>query len=391
MILRTRRLAPVPIPPVARAALLLAALAAGGCSPPGPPRFAPNLEGRDPQTVARAQAEAIAEALIELFGTPDHPKVPDVADLDLNRLKRAAGPVYGDEDGTQHGLFRRHCARCHGISGSGAGPAAAMLNPYPRDFRRGWFKYTSTTGGAKPIDADLKRTLRDGAPGTAMPSFDRLPGHQIDALAEYVKYLGIRGETELYLFELVVDEDEDLPLDMDVVMEEGIDPVIRMWQEAPQTAISEKEALRHAPPVHAPELLAASIAKGRELYGRKESQCVKCHGPEGAGDGEEPELYDEWNKPKKGVTPEQTAELARLYTLPIQELRPRNFREGTFRGGSRPEDLYWRIHVGIKGTAMPAAGPAPGAKGILTPEEIWHVVHYVGRLAEGGRRKGKDE
>ena len=384
MILCTRRLPPVPAPPVARAALLFAMLASGGCSPTGPPQFALNLEGRDPQTVARAQAEAIAETLIKLFGTPNHPKVPDGADLDLNRLELAAGPVYGDEDGTQHGLFRRHCARCHGVSGSGAGPAAAMLSPYPRDFRRGWFKYTSTTGGAKPIDADLERTLRAGVPGTAMPSFAMLPERQIDALLEYVKYLSIRGETELFLFGLVVDEDEYLPLDMDVVMEDGVAPVTEMWKEAPETAISEKEALGHAPPVERPELLAASVAKGRELYVRKESQCVKCHGPEGDGEGEEPELYDEWNKPKKGVTPEQTAEVAWLFRLPHQELRPRNFREGTFRGGSRPVDVYWRIHVGIKGTAMPAAGPAPGAKGILTPEEIWHVVNYVRRLAEEG-------
>ena len=360
--------------------MLLAVLAIGGCSPSGPPQFALDLEGRDPQTVGRAQTEAITETLVELFGTPNHPKLPDGVDLDLDRLERAAGRVYDDEDGTQHGLFRRHCARCHGIAGSGAGPAAAMLSPYPRDFRRGWFKYTSTTGGGKPIDADLRRTLSAGVPATAMPSFDALREQQRDDLVEYVKYLSVRGETELCLFGLVVDEDEYLPLDMDMVMEEGVAPVARMWKEAPAEAISAQEARSDAPPVDTPELRAASIARGRELYGRKESQCVKCHGPQGAGDGEEPELYDEWNKPKKGVTPEQTAELARLYTLPIQELRPRNFREGTFRGGSRPVDLYWRIHVGIKGTAMPAAGPAPGAKGILTPEEIWDVVHYVQSL-----------
>jgi mono/diheme cytochrome c family protein len=382
MIAGARRFLPVPTLPAARAALLLAALAAGGCSDSGPPRFALNLEGRDPKTVSAAQAEAIDETLTKLFGTPEVPKVPEGVPLDPDLLKLAAGRVYTDEEGTQHGLYRQHCVRCHGISGSGAGPAAKVLDPYPRDFRRGWFKYTSTAGGAKPIDADLKRTLRAGVPSTAMPSFAVLSPHEIDALVEYVKYLSIRGETELTVVRLVVDEDEYLPLDMDLVMDEGVEPVALMWKEAPQAAISEEEALRHAPPVDTPELLAASIARGRELYLHKESQCVKCHGRDGSGEGEEPELYDEWNKPKKGVTPEQTAELARLFTLPLQELRPRNFREGTFRGGSRPVDLYWRIDVGIKGTAMPAAGPAPGAKGVLTPEEIWDVVHYVRSLAK---------
>ena len=38
-------------------------------------------------------------------------------------------------------LFAQHCAACHGISGDGAGPTAALLDPYPRDFRNGVFKY----------------------------------------------------------------------------------------------------------------------------------------------------------------------------------------------------------------------------------------------------------
>jgi hypothetical protein len=42
--------------------------------------------------------------------------------------------------------------------------------------------------------------------------------------------------------------------------------------------------------------------------------------------------------------------------------------------------LYYRIHAGIKGTPMPAAGPSLGVKGVLTPEEIWHVVNYIRSL-----------
>jgi len=123
------------------------------------------------------------------------------------------------------------------------------------------------------------------------------------------------------------------------------------------------------------------VAKGRELYLAKNSQCVKCHGERGDGKGEETEIYDDWNKRKKGVTPEQTAELARLFKLPILRLRARDFREGIFHGGAGPDDLYLRIDVGIKGTPMPAAGPAPGVEGALKPDEIWHVVNYVRSLA----------
>ena len=110
---------------------------------------------------------------------------------------------------------------------------------------------------------------------------------------------------------------------------------------------------------------------------------MRCHGPYGAGDGEEMEdIYDDWNKPKKGLTDEQTRQRAALFTLPLQRLRPRNFKEGVFRGGSRPEDLYLRIAVGIKGTPMPASGPGPNSSGVLTPEEIWTIVDFIRWQAE---------
>ena len=279
----------------------------------------------------------------------------------------------GPADAEGQGLFRRHCVRCHGISGDGAGGEAAALDPYPRDYRRGVFKYTSTFAGAKPVREDLRRTIFRGVPGTAMPSFDDLADNEIDALVEYVRYLAIRGEVELYLFQLVVDEDEYLPLDMRYVEEEGLVPVAELWKMAEEMVVVPPPE----PPVDTPERLAASIARGKELYASKNAQCVQCHGPEGNGEGEEEDLYDDWNKPKKGVTPERTRELAALYRLPLQELNPRNFREGIFQGGDRPIDLYWRIHVGIKGTPMPAAGPIPGAAGVYTPEEVWDVVHYI--------------
>ncbi len=91
--------------------------------------------------------------------------------------------------------------------------------------------------------------------------------------------------------------------------------------------------------------------------------------------------YDDWNKRKKGETPQQTAQLARRFTLPVQRIRPRSFKQGIFHGGGGPQDIYLRICVGIKGTPMPAAGPARSSTGTLTPEEIWSLVDYVRSLA----------
>jgi mono/diheme cytochrome c family protein len=182
----------------------------------------------------------------------------------------------------------------------------------------------------------------------------------------------------------VVDAD-DYPLDTSEVVEDGLLPVVDLWAEASTMAVQRAGAERKAPPIDTEQRLRASIDRGYQMFAGKNAQCIQCHGREGKGDGEQSELYDDWNKRKKGVGAEQTRRLAARFALPIQRLRPRNFTQGVFRGGQRPIDLYWRIHAGIKGTPMPAAGPAPGISGALTPEKIWDVVNYV-RSRAGSRR-----
>jgi len=389
-----RRFSPASIGSITRAVVVWATLAAAGCNLSESPGFRLNLEGPDREEVSLVETDAITETLGQLFGTPDNPMIPEGVGLDLGLLRMAAGPIGRFEDGrgwpdNQRGLYRQHCAVCHGISGDGAGPLASVFAPYPRDFRQGVFKYTSTypstLAGAKPTREDLERTLREGILTTGMPSFVELEPIEVASLIEYVKYLSIRGQTELFLIQSIVHEHVYLPLGADaleIVLEDGVQWAARSWA---LPGGNRKRYVVHPPempPVDAPNLLAVSIARGRDLYASERAQCVRCHGPKGAGDGEETELYDDWNKPKKGLTPKETKELARLFTLPIQRLRARDFRQGAFHGGSRPEDVYRRIHVGIKGTPMPAAGPMPGSAGALTPEEIWHVVNYIRSLAE---------
>ena len=319
-----------------------------GCGLNDPPQFELNLEGRDAARITAAQKASLAGALATLFGTPDEPRVPKGVHLDPALLKRAAGPVGNDALGNPRGLYRQHCVACHGICGSGAGPNASLLSPYPRDFRRGIFKYTSTSDGAKPTSDDLGRTLRRGIPGTAMPSFMQLADQDIDALVEYVKYLSIRGEAELYLLRLAVNRGQRLPLDLDQVKEDGVKPIDDAWQAPLRNPSLVVEP--PPPPFDTPEERLASIARGRRIFQSKEAQCVKCHRQEGRGDGEQKDLYDDWNK-------------------------------GIFRGGSRPIDLYRRICVGIKGTPMPAAGPGKAGKGALSPAQIWDLATYVRWLA----------
>ncbi len=374
--------------------------------------------------VTEDQKQQMANILLALFGTPDEPnafagneqlqnenETPLVRfGFDTDKLALAAGPSYVDDERTQHGLYRRHCAHCHGVTGDGKGPTAPFLNPYPRDYRQGKFKFKSTFGPAKPTHDDLKHTLIEGIPGTAMPSFKLLPDNEIEALVEYVKYLSVRGQTEIKLIEAVV-FDEEVPAIADVaggfplpVDDEGhIDPVelpapenivasaVFEWGVAPTKVIKpvtpELDFNDHA-------VLAASIDRGRQLFYSAKLKCSNCHGDAALGDGETTS-YSDWMKDIYApdaqkdmfIDPAREAEMLALGALRPRTIRPRNLRLGVFRGGRRPIDIYRRVFSGINGTPMPAQGHENGiagdavadadAGGALPRQQIWDVVNYV--------------
>ena len=375
------------------------ALAAVGCGRSPQAEFRLNMVEATKQRLSAEQERQVATVLLAMFGTPDDPTVLPETGLDEAKLRLAAGPVRSDIVGRKNGLYREHCVHCHGITGDGLGPTAAFLNPYPRDYRPGVFKFKSTERADKPTHADLVRILHNGIPGSSMPSFALLPPVQVEALAEYVKYLAMRGETELALMRAYFDlDDEDqgkLPETREFLVAETLEPIAARWRDADAARI----------PV--PEMptgidLAASIAKGKELFYGDKANCVKCHGITGLGDGQAND-YDDWNKAiveigkevasgkekaaetqTASLSPEQMAQhkadlawLARFDrvlegdALRPRTIPPRNLRHGIYRGGRRPLDLYYRIHAGIYGAPMPAAA------GTVPPEDIWHIVNYV--------------
>ena len=389
--------------------LSLAALA--GCGAPDAKflryeAFARKIEQQNSITFSREQRANIDEVLQALYGTPDEPRLPALGDapigdvLDLSLLRMAAGPVGSDEQGNVRGLYREHCAHCHGISGDGAGPTAAFLNPYPRDYRKGWFKFKSTPIGVRPTHDDLKRIVLEGIPGTAMPSFKLLPDLEVDALVHYVKYLSIRGETERALLDgskelesaqvilpvLVQDatpEQKAYHDEQKAVVTDIVTQVVGNWTR-PAEVIADPAAEVIAPPEMSPAELAESRQRGQVLfYGF--AQCIKCHGESALGDGQTTD-YDEWTKEfiGDGKNPELVDLFVRDHLiLEPRNIKPRNLRLGVYRGGRRPLDLYWRIRNGIEGVPMPAAtmktGDDPAVKG-LTPADVWDIVNYVQSL-----------
>ncbi len=298
-------------------------------------------------------------------------------------------PVEGDEfvlvgHKLQRGrvAYMRHCVHCHGVAGDGNGPTAPYLNPRPRDYRRGIFKFTSTGPNERPTRADLRRTIKEGIPGTYMPSFFLLDEEDVDALVEYVRFLAMRGELERRLVdELILDYSLDAVaqrIDGGEKRSEILEELDQFIAERlPETAGFEAERIAQAwERAERPETLVLpktprspdtveSRARGRKLFLSKTLKCVDCHGPTGRGDGpmtEDYQLDRNTNKyyPFRGLVDE--------WGHPI---KPRNLTRGIYRGGRRPLDIYRRIYVGIKGTPMPSSAAA------LNDAQIWDLVNYV--------------
>lgn len=345
----------------------------------------------------KQQLDNLGEVLEGLFGTPDQPNFPGVADDDgnplevvrLDRLQVAAGPVGRDEHQQKRGLYREHCAHCHGISGDGAGPTAAFLNPYPRNYRPGWFKFKSTPGkNVAPTDHDLDTILREGIPDTAMPSFRLLIEAERLALIDYVKYLAIRGEVERRLIdEMGLLEPDAMLLDFanrasdqaafdeqKEIINIHVSEVVQKWHAA-NGAITTNDSW---PSEWGTDETAhqAAIERGREMFFTSKDNCFTCHGDTAIGDGQKND-FDDWTKDiytidKKTMKPDpkEVEIFTSLGAMKPRNIKPRNLRLGVYRGGRRPVDLFARIRNGIAGTPMPGNQK-------LTDEEVWALVAYV--------------
>jgi mono/diheme cytochrome c family protein len=149
-------------------------------------------------------------------------------------------------------VYTRWCAGCHGDAGAGDGEAAPYMLPRPRDFTRGVYQIRTTVSGSLPTDADLRRVIDDGMPGTAMPGWKtRLSSRERDDLISYLKTFSRFFET-----------------DRPEVSEIG----------------------------RAPRPTAEGLAEGRQVFDSLE--CFRCHGNRGRGDGgSAPTLTDDEDFP----------------------------------------------------------------------------------------------
>ena len=309
-----------------------------------------------------------------------------LANRTINENKQVGPIMVPDEDGKPHeqtggyALYRRHCLHCHGVSGAGDGPTAAFLYPFPRDYRRGLFKFTSTPNGARPDRDDLRRTVRHGLHGTSMPAFEALLNdEEIEEVLDYVIFLTNRGETELSLIEEgFIAEESDPDAISEEIVQELVEGVFKKWNLAPSTVVN--------PPIPRTPSSQASILRGRELFlgkSKEKLECAGCHGALARGDGPSFVSQDVFNFVIFGGNPSERQQ--RLDTLDDKTrelwgqkldewgnpLRPANLNRGVYKGGRRPIDIYWRIAKGITGAQMPAHYPT------INHEQIWDLVNFV--------------
>jgi mono/diheme cytochrome c family protein len=317
---------------------------------------------RDPQEIKGADGDELEKQLRQHFGTPADPKVAGAEVAMVSSLQIDAATL---REGSR--LYRVHCLHCHGLTGDGRGPTARWVNPHPRDYRRGLFKFQSVdqTDGTtrKPRREDIHRTLKMGIENSSMPSFALLTTDtEIEKLISYVIHLSIRGEVEYQIFSkyLTFKKGQYSSVGMETPIPELVPQLtklfVTLWYD------SQSKAIHPDPrPVYNTEKERAEAAKrGWDIFRGKAAvqggaTCISCHTDYGR---QTRWKFDEWG------------------TM----VRPTNLTAGYYRGGRRPLDLYYRIHSGINGSGM----AHNGGNFKLTPEQkaqnehpIWDLVSFL--------------
>ena len=327
----------------------------------------------DPRVLSSSQRGQLVLALRDLAGRPAHPKIDISGDKFMVEEKGTRVPIDTllekdlklDSKTLEQGslLYRTNCLHCHGLSGDGRGPTGPWVNPHPRDYRQGIFKFASSAQvqNRKPRRDDLKRVLVNGIEGTTMPSFHLLKADDLEAIISYIIHLSIRGETEFDVLTDLIREKEQGAPEGDPMIERvrgKADEIARSWLDAQKTEIRPTK-----PPEYKSEAeRLESAMRGYKVYTNKDVACAGCHlnyGRDAAF------RYDAWG------------------TI----VKPRNFFTNTYRGGRRPIEIYWRIAGGINGADMAPFAKNPAAITDEEDKQIWDLISFLNILPYPEKRQ----
>lgn len=246
------------------------------------------------------------------------------------------------EDGRK--AYEAYCLGCHGANGDGNGPAAGFLHPRPRNFQLANFKFSSTRAGRLPTNEDIKRTIRQGLKGSAMPDWPLLPEQTVDALVVYIRTFSPK------------------------------------WHERqPASTIP-----RFDDPYRSVSDASAAVRRGELVY-HGYANCWSCH----PAYVPEPKLNDYLERMEVGRREAFRPGLnqsERTISSEGEVIFPPDFKRDFLRAGTTVDDLYRSIAAGITSTAMPTWVDTMDVKsahgGILVePTDLWAIAYYVQSLA----------
>ena len=133
---------------------------------------------------------AIAFLFVSACGKGSEPPPPTSGSPNAQKESGPGRPHSGGAEPSQAELmFGTLCATCHGADGTGNGPAAASLNPKPRN-------YTDPAWQASVTDEQLKDTILKGGAGVGkspmMPGHPQLKDHPevLDGLVQIIRKFG---------------------------------------------------------------------------------------------------------------------------------------------------------------------------------------------------------
>lgn len=134
----------------------------------------------------------LASLAVPVFAAERHMMQPRVPTDKLAEARALRSPLANSPEVIEQGKTVYHgkgtCFTCHGADGDGNGPAAAKLNPLPRNFQHHGFWRHRTEG-------ELFWVIKYGSPGTAMIGFSQvLSDEDIWALIHYERtFAGMHG------------------------------------------------------------------------------------------------------------------------------------------------------------------------------------------------------
>ena len=229
-------------------------------------------------------------------------------------------------------VYETYCAGCHGITGDGKGPAAAALNPKPRNFQTAEFRFRSTPSGELPTDEDLYRTITEGLKGSSMPAWNLLSESDRKSVIAYIKHFAADQWKDGHGAVTVIAED-------------------------PYGESRREEAIKRG-----------------EIAYHGMAQCYSCHAayiePKAINKARE-----EYKMPALKAFRADLAKAKSMTTSDGSLIYPPDFTWDKLKRGVESRTLYHIVGNGISGTPMPTW------KGILPEEDLWGIVYYVQSLA----------